>query len=338
MEDLEAAKVIPCWPKPGEAGVQPAERFVRAEVKDWLLDPRKCLLPQTHWPASPPQSRVRASDREWELIVEAAYERGMMRRVYEDEILRDTQGRLVLNGAGGVRKLKTIDGVEQTLQRFISILVPSNSYQEHMIGDDCHLQYLGQMSMMRLGEEEMLLLDSKDLTSCFNLFSLPESWGGMLTFSKQVDARVFGGTAGEMAWVGMTVVPMGWINSVALMQTVVRSLVFEESGIPPDSEISKLKRFPTDSSASLVYLDSLNNLRKIERGLRETLEGQGSARHESFVQTCQKYGLALNSGKRLVGAVRGTLQGGVSQACFAPLRTRSVASSGTVQPCSPKKT
>lgn len=36
----------------------------------------------------------------------------------------------------------------------------------------------------------------------------------MMTFSKQVPAFVFGGPPGQMAWVGVKVVPMGWINSV----------------------------------------------------------------------------------------------------------------------------
>lgn len=56
------------------------------------------------------------------------------------------------------------------LQRFISILVPSNAYQKHMEGDDQHLPYLGQLSVLGLEEHEQFLVDSEDLTSCFNLF------------------------------------------------------------------------------------------------------------------------------------------------------------------------
>lgn len=176
------------------------------------------------WPENPPASRVRATDEEWELIVKAAYERGMMRRVDEAELMRDQHGRPVLNGA--VRKVKIVGGEEKHLQRFISVLVPSNSYQAHMPGDDTHLPYLGQMSMLDVDEDEGLLIDSEDLTSCFNLFKLPPQWGGYAAFSKKVNARVFGGSPAEMVYVGMCVVPMGWINSVALMQTVVRQLVF----------------------------------------------------------------------------------------------------------------
>ncbi len=113
-----------------------------------------------------------------------------------------------------------------------------------------------------------------------------------------------------MVYVGMSVVPMGWINSVSLMQTVVRTLVFSRGKVPEDSEISKLKWFPTDDSVSVVYLDSYDELRRVDKGCREVLSGQISHRRQRFVNTCNELGLPLNEGKRLVGAVFGSLQGG----------------------------
>lgn len=311
MEELNAESVIACWPKVGEAGIQPAERFVSEEVKEWLNKPRSTLLPRCYWPPSPPKSRVRASDEEWEKLVRAAVDRNMMREVSEEDILRDQEGRMVLNGAGAVPKFKQVDGREVRLQRFISNLVPSNSYQDHMAGDDRHLPYLGQLAMLEVEPECELLVDSEDLTSCFNLFTLPPQWAGMMTFAKQVPSTVFGGPPGQMSWVGMNVVPMGWINSVSLMQTVVRHLVFVESGIPMSSEISKIKPFPDEASASLVYLDSYDEIRKIDSAYRGLLENEESERHSRFTSTCKRFGLSLNTGKRLVGAVKGSLQGGV---------------------------
>lgn len=310
MEDLEADKVIACWPKIGEAGIQPAERFVSEEVKEWLQKPRSTLLPRCYWPAKPPKSRVRASDEEWEKLVSAAAARNMMREVQEEDILRDHESNLVLNGAGAVPKYKCVDGREVRLQRFISVLVPSNTYQDHMAGDDKHLPYLGQLAMVEVEPEQEVLVDSEDLTSCFNLFTLPEECGGLMTFAKQVPSSVFGGSPDQKSWVAMNVVRMGWINSVSLMQTVVRQLVFVESKIPCSSEISKMKSFPEEPSASLVYLDSYDEIRKIESSYSDLLEGEESERHKQFAATCKKFGLSLNIGKRLVGAIKGSLQGG----------------------------
>ena len=310
MQELVADKIIPCWPKIGEAAIQDATDFVSPAVREWLEDPESCLLPDEQWPEVPPLSRVRATDSEWEKIVAAGYERGMMRMVRSDEVFRDARGLPVVNGAGAVKKVKKIGGEERELQRFISILVPSNSYQRNMPGDDDHLPYLGQMAMMEVDIDEDVLIDSEDLTSCFNLFRVPPKWSAYFAFAKKVSARVFGGHRDEMVYVGMSVVPMGWINSVALMQTVVRSLVFTRSRVPEDSEVSKLKWFPSDDSISVVYLDSYDELRKVSKGYREVLSGEISHRHQRFVNTCNELKLPLNEGKRLVGAIYGSLQGG----------------------------
>ena len=50
MEDLKADSVIACWPKVGDAGIQPAEKFVSEEVGEWLSKPRSTLLPRCYWP------------------------------------------------------------------------------------------------------------------------------------------------------------------------------------------------------------------------------------------------------------------------------------------------
>ena len=125
-----------------------------------------------------------------------------------------------------------------------------------------------------------------------------------------MSVRVFGGPPNEDVYVGMSVVPMGWINSVSLMQSVVRTLVFGVSAVPEDSELSKLKCFPEGDSVSVVYLDSFDELRKIKAGYRKVLKGQPSSCHLRFVNTCSSLKLPLNERKKLVGAVQGALQGG----------------------------
>ena len=44
IENLIAEKVIACWPRPEEAAVQDAVKFVPPEVREWLEDPASCLL------------------------------------------------------------------------------------------------------------------------------------------------------------------------------------------------------------------------------------------------------------------------------------------------------
>ena len=95
------------------------------------------------------------------------------------------------------------------------------------------------------------------------------------------------------------------------IRCAVRRLVFGLSGVPESSEVSKLKRFPDEDSISLVYLDSFDEIRRMDRVYAEVLEGKMSERHESFIDACKRLKLPLNEGKRLVGAIRGTMQGGL---------------------------
>ena len=311
LEDLVAEKVIPVWPKVGEAAIQPVLPYLPDELAEMIEDPKNCLLPTWEWPEKPTRSRVRASQEEWNKIVQAGYERGLMVPMEDDQVFRDSSGQKVLNGAGGVKKLKQIGGEEKTMQRFISNFIPINQYLAHLSGGDQFLPYLGQLTLMGLEDDENLLIDSEDFCSCFNLFTLPASWRGLMCFGMMVDAKFMGGTAGHMVYPAMAVVPMGWINAVTVIQSVVRSLVFQGAQVPEASEVAKIKQMPDTDDFTVIYLDSYDELRKLDAQCAEVLEGKPSARHVKFQEVCQEKGLPLNQAKRLVGATRGTLQGGV---------------------------
>ena len=96
---LVAAKVVPTWPAKGFAASVEAVQCLEGELRDDMLDPRRLLLPAHSWPPSPPTSRVHATDAEWYLLCKAAGELGIMRRVYEHEIVCDAAGNKVLAGA-----------------------------------------------------------------------------------------------------------------------------------------------------------------------------------------------------------------------------------------------
>ena len=86
-------------------------------------------------------------------------------------MFKDSSGNPVLNGTGGVRKLKKVGGETKELQRFISNLILTNMFQERIDGDDRLLpSYLSQLTLLGQGDSEIILVDSEDFTSCFNLF------------------------------------------------------------------------------------------------------------------------------------------------------------------------
>lgn len=230
--DLKADLAIKCWPEVGEACVCDVVDYVDDHLRDDLLDPTRCLLPESSWPAEPPKSRVHASDSEWYSLCVAAAARGMFAPVEEGEIFCNQFGQKILNGAMAVDKAKVIDGVERTLQRFICILTPINAYMRKLRGDAWTLPQVHQLGCKLLSEGEYVLTNGEDCTSAFNLLRLPPQWRAYFAFSKQVSKAVFGGPAGELTHVAMTAVPMGWSASVDIIQNFMRKFVFEICGSP----------------------------------------------------------------------------------------------------------
>ena len=154
MEDLEAWRIEPAWPKKGEAGIQPIEKYLSRETREQMKDPRAQLLPDDLMPSEVPRSRVRATDDEWFKICQMAHERGMMKVVDDGLVPRDRSGHLITNGAGAVKKEKTINGEIVACQRFISILVPTNSVTSPILGAQDTLPYIGTMAGLMLQDDE----------------------------------------------------------------------------------------------------------------------------------------------------------------------------------------
>ena len=195
---LVAAKVIPAWPKVGHACVAPIIKLVDSELQAELNSPANILLPEAEWPLVTPKSKVHASDDEWYEICKAAHARGMFKAYPEESIFRNNLGEKVMAGAMGVDKVKEINGEKVNLLRFICILCPINSYMRQMKGDSWSLPQSSLLTSLILQEDEFIWQDGEDLESCFNLFTLPDSWSPYFVFSKPVASSAFGGCRGAL--------------------------------------------------------------------------------------------------------------------------------------------
>ena len=173
---LEAAKVIPAWPKVGHACVVPIFNLVDAELQAELESPSSILLPEAEWPVVTPKSQVHATKDEWYKICKAAHARGMFVPIPEEKIFTNNLGDKIMAGAMGVDKVKEVDGVTQNLLRFICILCPINAYMRQLKGDSWSLPQSCLLVSLILQEGEYIWQDGEDLESCFDLFTLPESW------------------------------------------------------------------------------------------------------------------------------------------------------------------
>ena len=148
--------------------------------------------------------------------------------------------------------------------------------------------------------------DGEDLESCFNLFTLPDAWLPYFVFSKIVACSAFGGPPGEKTYVAMKAVPMGWTNSVALLQNFLRNLLFKTLEVPPQLEVNPRQRVIKGDAVvgCMDGADYLTRLRMVRKALRRWDGAElpaPEARHpvmQRFVETCKSLGLPVNAGKR----------------------------------------
>ena len=99
-----------------------------------------CSVLETRFRAANPsllKASCMASDGEWHKLA-AMRESSVGCSLLSTSVtsMRDMDGALILNGAMGVKKLKELaDGTVTQLQRFITNLVPMNSYLRRLRGD-----------------------------------------------------------------------------------------------------------------------------------------------------------------------------------------------------------
>ena len=87
-------------------------------------------------------------------IVKAGYDRGMFTAVKDEDVPVDKGGHLITNGAGGVAKNKVQGGVTVEMQRFISILCPTNDAMRLLPGAQDTLPYIGRPGRLLPGARQ----------------------------------------------------------------------------------------------------------------------------------------------------------------------------------------
>ena len=312
MLELDAKKVIEAWPRPGAAAKVDITTLLSSEALAAIGDPKDWWLPHDKKPSRTTRSKVRASDETWFEICRAAHERGMMRPVNDEDLCKDREGHFVVNGAGGVAKRKEKNGEVVELQRFISILIPSNEHSVQLPGEQDSLPYVGQLTGIVLEEEDDLYLYSEDFTSAFNLFAVPPAWSVHFAFSKKVKASAFGGDERLMVRPALSVIPMGWKSAVTLVQAAVRHIVFDRCQIPRQTSLEKNQPIPPlekGGTMMVVYLDNFDEIKCYHQLSRGEQSGQ-SENQRRFNAVCDELNLERNVGKQLIGSFVGSLQGG----------------------------
>ena len=280
-----------------------------AEFEKFLLPPQDQNLGKT------PATMV--SQEHWAEVRLGLVDRGVCSLMKRDDLFH-VKGRPVLNGLFAVEKgEKAVDagGEEFEVCRLIMNLVPTNGLRRNLVGDTSTLPTVTGMSGTVLGDGELLLTSSEDIRCFFYLFRTPPEWHRFMGFGREVPENGLpAGYTGKGWHLVSRVLPMGFINSVAIAQHVHRRVIQQALGgerklAGKHQEIRRDRHQSSSSHQYRVYLDNYDELHKVDKTLAGTLAGTPSAWTLAVRETYQQLGLPRHPKKAVTQEVQAEVQG-----------------------------
>ena len=303
-------QVIPALPPEEHGGSIDTLMWVGARTREFLLNPDWLLKPsdEVQLPKMPGRVHIREEDK-FPLAQE------LVRRRICDWIplskVHKVNNTPVLNGLFGVEKSALLEDGRSIL-RLIMNLTGSNSTQRQLEGGCKSLPSITAWQSMIIDEGEEVTLFQSDMSSAFYLFKLPGCWKGHLAFNVISPGNQVGGLSEEPHALCCAVIPMGWLNSVGIMQEMAENLLLHQS-IPAQLQVRRDKALPPWMNEILseakhaetawwhVYLD---NYAGGERILPTKPAMAGKICHELAEEAWRKAGVISSEKKRIVASKR----------------------------------
>jgi hypothetical protein len=277
-----------------------------------------------------PRARVNATDDEWAIIRKELYRVGIVAIVPEGDILV-RHGRKVVNGAFGVVKPNKKGPTGKKVVRLIVHLKPANACQQMISGSNCTL--VGPSAWLRIvleDDDTVLMFWGDDFACCFYVYRLPRLWWPLFVFEKRVPLAVLvgpekGGVG--MCYVGVTVIPMGWLSASGVVQSIQRGIFLNQIprgiSMPCHSEIRRDREFPqlpqvVQAVVDKVlkqgclwsnYVDDSNLMNLISRSCSEILSGTAHPAQEELRAQWDSWGIPWSKDKAVMGATMFTRLG-----------------------------
>ena len=285
-------------------------------TRSYVLEFEKFLLPpQDQSLGKTPATMV--SQEHWAEVCLGLVDRGVCGLMRKEDLYH-VKGRPVLNGLFAVEKGERAadeGGEEFEVCRLVMNLVPTNGLCRNLVGDTSTLPTVTGMSGTVLGDGELLLTSSEDIRCFFYLFRTPPEWHRFMGFGREVPTEGLpAGYTGKGWHLVSRVLPMGFINSVAIAQRVHRRVIQQALGgerklAGKQQEIRRDRHQSSSSHQYRVYLDNHDELNKVDKQLAETLAGTPSAWSLAVRETYQQLGLPRHPKKAVTQEVRAEVQG-----------------------------
>ena len=226
-----------------------------------------------------------------------------------EEVLH-VQGEPVLSGLFGVTKNEW-DGPFEVL-RLIMDLRPLNAICQAVSGDADTLPLVSQLTQLELVLTDDLVVSSEDLKAMFYCFELDRSWFSLLGFNKVIPASLNPAGDSRPHVLCARVLPMGFINSVAIAQHLHRNIVHwaaARAEVPESNELRRNATWPEAEPLFRIYLDNFDLLQRSNKDVAQAVEGSSPVFVESLRSVYTELGLPRNVKKSVASSRFAEVQG-----------------------------
>ena len=292
-------------PKKGIAGIVPAVEVCEGGFKDYVMHPSRWPKPEEERVyLSPPKVMVPRED--WSEVCQGLVDRGICGLMPLSEAFC-VEGQPVLGGIFGVPKNETTaEGVD--ILRLIMDLRPINECFLNLGGDLSTLPVMSQMIQLELSPEEGILVSSEDIRAMFYIIGVPDAWRPFLGFSRPVPRELRPVGAQEEYVLYSKVLPMGFVNSVAIAQHLHRNITGRalQGSISSQQEIRRDREMPIAKKYFRVYLDNFDELSIRSKGI---LEADSVSLVELLRKEYLRLGVPRNEKKAVANSLTAEVQG-----------------------------
>ena len=319
-EEIKVARRF-TWPMveaalPKGVGTLTLTDFCEQGTLEYIVNFEKSLLPpQDQYIGKTPSIMVEQSD--WAEVCRGLVDRGVCSLLRRRD-LHHIKGRPLLNGLFAVEKGETgvgADGVGFEICRLIMNLVPTNSICRNLIGDTSTLPTVVGLSSIILDDGQLLLTSSEDIRCFFYLFQTPPEWWPYMGFAREVPPEALPvGYEGNDWHLVTRVLPMGFVNSVAIAQHVHRRVISQ--ALHADRNLAtrhqEIRRDRVGSRADhlfRVYLDNFDELQKVDSQVADLIQGTPSQWTLAIREAYTTLGLPRHPKKAVEQAVEAEVQG-----------------------------
>ena len=256
--------------------------------------------------------KVMVDERDWLLLAQGLLDKGIC-EIFRESQIHSVRGQPLLNGLFAVSKQEMLGDIE--VCRLIMNLKPTNLNCRPLEGDTCTLPSATSLGSLFLDQDEMLTTSSEDIKCFFYLFQVPGPWKKYLAFGKPLPKELLGDDFGEeRGFLVSRVLPMGFINSVAIAQHIHRNVVRRCLGslvspVGGECELRRDRVFTNSPHIFRIYLDNFDELKKVDKATAHLLAGTPSEEVVALREAYQACGLPRHPKKATEQQLGAEVQG-----------------------------